>query len=504
MSDRSRLVALVAILAASAGVRMHHLGEPMADSLQAKQVYVANKARSIAREPVDPLRNTLDFLDEKGERTPLIEEVPLFTGLLGLGYRLFGERDGLGHALGLVGTILALAAFFDLVRNERGDREAIVATILLSATPLLLFYGRAVLPDPWMLAGMLASAACYRRYLDGRGVRWLVLAAVAGTGAALFKYFGLMVILPLAEMARRRAGSWRGVLSPTFLAMVAATVAPVALWMVLVFDRSPNPVRSGWADGHVMPYLIVQAPGVLLGKPFWAGLLGRFPIRDCGAVAAVLMGIGAASAIVRRSRVGGFLLSWTVMGLLFFVLLGPKLRDHDYYELMMLPAASLWAARGLEALASARPHRRGLTPGVLALAVVVQSPWVSSGLFRQDIGKIALAGRLRSLSGPGDRVVAIGPGIEFPTVIHYSTREGWPVHSPMLPGDWRSRLDNFRSHGARLVAVYFEPKATPAQRASYEPLLQSLPEVERRSVAGARGRCEFVILSLKGEESNRR
>ena len=96
--------------------------------------------------------------------------------------------------------------------------------------------------------------------------------------------------------------------------------------------------------------------------------------------------------------------------------------------------------------------------------------------FRQDEAKLVLASRLDALCPPGARVVAIGPGIEFPTVIHYSHREGWPVHSPELPDDWRARLNSFRDSGAAIVAVYFDPKATAAQRASYAPLLRALPD----------------------------
>src|SRR5438874_1244946 len=74
--------------------------------------------------------------------------------------------------------------------------------------PLFIFYGRAVLPDPAMLPGMLGAACCYRRYLDGGRRRWWALALLAGGLGALFKYYGLMVLIPLADMERRRAG-WR-------------------------------------------------------------------------------------------------------------------------------------------------------------------------------------------------------------------------------------------------------------------------------------------------------
>ncbi len=506
MNPRTRRLALLAILAGSVLVRLPHFDQPMADSLLAKQAYVANRARSIARPPMNPLRSSLDFLDADGARMAFTDEVPVYHTMLAVGYRLAGERDWVGHALSLAGSLLAIAAFFALVRREWDDRAAVLATILLSAAPIFIFYGRAVLPEPWMLAMMLIAAASYRTYLDEGTKRSLVAASMAAMGAGLFKYFGLIVFIPLAEMAWRKAGSWRGVLSRPFLAMLAMALMPMAAWMGLVFFRTANPVQSGWVDGKVMPYFVFQYPSIVLTRGFYANFLGRFLVRDCGPMMAALVVAGAIGAVLRRRSAAsesGVVRGWTLMGVIYYVVLAPKFRDHDYYELMMLPAAALWASRGLLAVASrldvrfAIPARR-VVAAALLVAVVAHSPWVFGEFFRQDEAKLVLARRLDALCPPGARVVAIGPGIEFPTVIHYSHREGWPVHSPDLPDDWRTRLDGFRDSGAALVAVYFDPKATAAQRASYAPLLGALPVVERRSGLPTRspGTSDFVILDL--------
>ncbi len=506
MNPYARRLALLAILAGSTLVRLPHFARPMADSLLAKQAYVANRARSIARPPLNPLRSSLDFLDADGARMAFTDEVPVYHTMLAVGYRLAGERDWVGHALSLAGSLAAIAAFFSLVRREWDDRAAILATVLLSAAPIFIFYGRAVLPEPWMFAMMLIAAASYRKYLDEGTMRALATASLAAMGAGLFKYFGLIVFIPLAEMAWRKGGSWRGVLSRPFLAMLATALLPMAAWMGLVFFRTANPVQSGWVDGKVMPYFVFQYPSILLSRGFYANFFGRFLVRDCGPMMAALVAASAIAGVLRRRSDGperGAVRGWTAMGVIYYVLLAPKFRDHDYYELMMLPAAALWATRGLLAVASrlearfAIPGRR-VVAAALMIAVVAHSPWVSADLFRQDEAKLMLASRLDALCPPGARVVAIGPGIEFPTVIHYSHREGWPVHSPELPDDWRARLDGFRDSGAALVAVYFDPKATAAQRASYTPLLRALPVIERRSGLPTRatGTSDFVILDL--------
>ena len=501
MTSRRLVWALLAIVAISLGMRLRSLNRPLADSLQAKQVYVANRARNIALPPFDPFRSSFDFLNTNGHRLEFTEEFPAYTTILAVGYRIFGEADWVGHALSLIGSIAAILAFFALVRQEWDDLSALIATCLLSISPIFVFYGRAVMPDPWMLALMLASAASYRRYLDSRQMRWWIVASLAAMSAGLFKYFGLIVFLPMAEMAWRKQGSWRGVLSRQFCGMFVAATLPMGLWMILVFLRTENPVKSGWLDGQVMPYLVFQSPGVMLSKTFTANFFGRFLIRDCGPIAAVLIGVGVVSRI-RHGEKSGMILGWTVMALIYYVLLAPKLRDHDYYELVMLPAAALWAAKGLIAVSRLSEQRGRFAARLIAVtllvATVVQSPWIMGNLFRQDEGKILLAKRLRALSLPGSRVVAIGPGIEFPTVVHYSHREGWPIHSPRLPQDWRERLRRYQDSGASLVAVYFEPKATQAERDSYAPLLHAFPVIEKRTGLKTRssGTSEYVILNL--------
>ncbi|HEU5115475.1 MAG TPA: glycosyltransferase family 39 protein, partial [Isosphaeraceae bacterium] len=525
-----------------------------------KQVYVANKARSIARPPFNPLRNTLDFLDDDGHRLVLTEEIPLYTTMLALGYRLFGERDDVGHALSLLGSLLAILALYDLAKREQGERVALLSALMFTSAPLFVFYGRAVLADPWMLAGLLASAAAYRRFLDGQGRLWLAAAALAGLLAVAFKYFGLMVLIVLIDMTRRSAG-WRACWKGPLVLVAMAMVVPTALWMALVFLQSPNPVASGWSVGQeVYPYLIIQAPGVLLDRNFYHGLLVRFPLHDFGPVASALMLVGIL-ATLRRRVTPGPLAAWTLMGLLFYVALGPKLIDHDYYELMLLPAASLWAGWGVEALlrlagrlATRHPAQdqagslqgppsstswraggvsplsensiispvQGLRPSareqsairlpvqsalltiLLASVVLVQGPWAQGEMFRLDAGKVALADRMRQASRPSDRVLVIGPGIALVTVVHYSGREGWAERCLSLPDDWRQRIDHCRARGASLVAVYLDPKNADA-RNSFQPLFRAFPQVEHlRSLPGRDpGHAEFVLLKLPPEDPAR-
>jgi hypothetical protein len=492
---------LICLLALAALLRLHHLGAPLADGMHAKQIFVANRARSIARPPFNPLRNALDFLDRDGRRMELTEEIPVYMTLLGLGFRVFGEQEWVGHVLSLLGMLVAIIAFHDLMRREFDRTFALAATALFIASPLSIFYGRAVMPESWMLAGMLAATACYHRFLDGQEFRWLLAAAVTGLLGALFKYYGLMVLIPIAALTVRRGG-WRACLGRHFLILAIVMTLPVVAWMALVFARTPNPVSSGWVQGYVYPYLIVQAPWVVLDHRLYRAFFKRFLVYDIGPMTALLLLIGIATALVRRQRlalIGG----WTAMGLLFFFGFGPKLIDHDYYELMLLPAVAAWGALGLFQLlnfykVADGPARKFWIVGVLGLTLIVQSPLFMGWLFDMEWGKPVAAERLAQLTPRTGRVVAMGPGIGLGVIVHYCNREGWPVRSGLLAPDWRANLERYRNSGATHLLLYFGSEARAASRDSYRPLIAAYPVVERRAGPWGRdgGQSEYLILDL--------
>src|SRR6516225_1902364 len=108
---------LAGILLLALLTRLYHFTGPLVDQMFVKQIFVANKARSIAGPPFDPLANRFDFLDENGQRLQLVEEVPAYTGVVGMLYHFFGEREWLGRMESILASLLAILAFKDLVER---------------------------------------------------------------------------------------------------------------------------------------------------------------------------------------------------------------------------------------------------------------------------------------------------------------------------------------------------------------------------------------------------
>src|SRR5262245_46877003 len=161
MISAARLLPLVAV-----AVWLSHLDTPLFDGTMAvKQIFVAHKARAIAGPPFDLTCSSFAILDKNGNHLQLAEEVPVYTGLLAIAFRVCGEHDWLGRLLSVLFSILALVAFHDLVARTIDRRTALLSTALLAVCPLMLFYGRAVQPDAAMVALMLVTACCYDRHL---------------------------------------------------------------------------------------------------------------------------------------------------------------------------------------------------------------------------------------------------------------------------------------------------------------------------------------------------
>jgi 4-amino-4-deoxy-L-arabinose transferase-like glycosyltransferase len=476
---------------------------------------------------------------------PTTEEIPVYYGLVAAGYRLFGEQDWFGRAVSGLGSLVAILAFVGLMRREFDDRFALLAGFFLAFSPLLLFYGRTVLPDPCMLAGMLAAAYCFRRALDQGGVAWVILSGVAGLAAVGFKYYGLMVLLPMTEMAWRQADRRKANVAKLALA-AAIMIVPLAAWMLLVFFQTANPARGE-------AYFVFQRPAVLMQGKLWTRLFDNFLWKSCGPLGTVFLTTGVLAVILRRVGMGkgwfvvrpsrlhdagetpapqhdadgmaapkhsaggtpapqnngggtpapqlGVVLAWTAMSLGFYVLLAPKSVKHDYYELMMLPAAAAWAAIGFQALGR-QARQWGMRPklaralGIILLATtaVVQSPWVSGARFRPDTGFVFAAESAQKFCSERGRLV-VGP-LTPQAIIHLAHREGWTWHE--YPDDWRSLLRHYREHGGECVVLYFDRKTSAAERAQYAPMLKTLPILEKRSGPWGLGEtpCEYYILRL--------
>jgi hypothetical protein len=220
-----------------------------------------------------------------------------------------------------------------------------------------------------------------------------------------------------------------------------------------------------------------------------------------------MIALGAWSARIGKERARP-LLGWTVMGLLFVLLLAPKFLEHDYYGLVCVPAAAAWGAVGWRFLwresSRLRPPRLGRIAAIVGLAALIQSPWVMGVKYEMESQHGILASRLNQLCSPSGKVIVLGQTLGWP-VIHYSHRLGWVDEANTLALDWQDTFRTYRGQGAELVALTFDPSVPPSARMTYLPLIETLPILEHESGPWYRRnqQCEYYIFSLSALDSKR-
>lgn len=259
---------------------------------------------------------------------------------------------------------LVLAVVYRFARLlEPDDEFAMLAVVLLSASPLFLLFSRVAMTDlPLTLCSTFALfCLAMARLRPERRARWLDLASLAlGAGFASKAVFGLLPLVAiLAYLAVARPAGWRALLtamiSPRRLALIALVALP--WYAYLAWGHRAELVaqlaRESEAAGP-------SGPGALLGRAlFYAGVLGGWHIPLVASVGWAIRRRGRAA----RQLPAAFspLVAFVVVTLAVLVVaISPR---YDRYLLPVLPALAL--------LAAAVVHRAGMTAPVTRLAAVL-------------------------------------------------------------------------------------------------------------------------------------
>ena len=129
----------------------------------------------------------------------------------------------------------------------------------------------------------------------GERVRWLASAAACGLLAASFKYYGLMVLIPLADMAYRRGDSVPGS-RRVFLLLGEVVILPIAAFVLGVFARYPE------SDESQSLLLLPGSPALVASPDSSMRLTVGLFVNDIGPFATILI---AGSVLSGRGQQAG-------------------------------------------------------------------------------------------------------------------------------------------------------------------------------------------------------
>jgi Dolichyl-phosphate-mannose-protein mannosyltransferase len=364
-ADKTWLWIVGTLLAVSTVLKLYHLTAPALDWHSWKQITTLAKARYIYRDglisffvPRVDLFTGLDVDSNKG-----FAEVPLLHMLMAIGYWIIGgEAEWVGRVWCIAFSVLGGVYLVRLVHGRMSPLAGAIAVAAYALSPYNLYFYRTLITDVPMTAFMIMGMYHFVRWLESERRRDLVLAAVATALAAMFKVYALFMGAAYLYLILRRK-SWRALFRPAHIVFGIASVLPIAAWLIygyLDFPDKPGVGRNLNATGELLGSWKILFDSVYYGT-LWADM-GDFGLTP---VVGLVFVIGAAAALwgaLRRIRsaapaVGAlwtrpwpdWLGGWWLGAIVYFVLVREGNRQHDYYQMCILPPLALGAGMACEA-----------------------------------------------------------------------------------------------------------------------------------------------------------
>ena len=410
----SPYLALAAIVAAGALLRLHNLGHGLPYSYHADEaLHFTTRAMEMFGGDLNP-----HYFENPSAFTYVVYAVlrlihgggPPFDDVSGLvaAYRADPSVAYMtGRVIAVVLCMLGVVAVFLAGRRLWHPATGLAAAAVLAFAFLTVSYSRYALTDTGVLLPVaVAVYAAVRAYEDGR-LRWFVAAGAAVGLAVGFKYTAGLVGVPLlAAAVLRRPHQWQ-VVAGLALSGVAALVVFFITTPYFFFELPIALDQLGEQSDAASVRKLGQGEGGPVG--YYLGSLGW----GFGTLAAVAAAIGLVLE-ARRDRVRAFLLA--LFPLIMFLYLCTAGRHFARWLMPVYPVLALLAGVALAEVASLVSTRPPVRAAVLALllAAVLAQPLIAdirtARLFGRDDTRQLTRDHLLGTLPPNARVV-VEPGV---------------------------------------------------------------------------------------------
>ncbi|KKU81490.1 MAG: hypothetical protein UY10_C0055G0002 [Microgenomates group bacterium GW2011_GWA2_47_8] len=415
--------ALVIIVCIAAGaVRLYGLTNPVADWHSWRQVDTAAVARNFVKFGFDPLHPRFDDLSNipSGKDNPMgwrMVEFPLYQSVgYGVG-RIFPNVP-----LELILRIVTIAAsagtlilIYLLMVPTAGYGAAFIGALMYAVLPYSVFFGRVILPEPFMVFWAALSV-----YLIMKANDWklLIVAAIAAALAMLVKPTAIFLLIPIPYLLFRRYGFSIHLFIRLF-AYSLISLFPLWWWRGWILQYPEGIAVYTWLfnEGNIR----------FKGAWFYWLFAKRLGEHMLGYWGLLPFGLGL---LVSPSKKEGWLFRWwAVGGLLYFVVVARGNVQHDYYQILLLPIICAYLGKGFAFLLSNNIFSKAVSfqlSAVSFLMMLAFSWYTIRTYYWINRPEIVEAGQTADRLLPKDAKV-IAPYSGDTTFLYQTHRQGWPI-----------------------------------------------------------------------------
>lgn len=419
---------VVLILFATVGLRLYKVNAPIADWHSFRQVDTASVARFFVQNGIDlkhPRYHDLSNI-QSGKDNPMgwrMVELPLYQGIAaGLARTVPSVSLDVWLRVVTIAAAAGTALLLMLILFQAGSPAvALLTGGVYAILPYSVFFGRTVLPETFAVFWAILSVYLVllaTKKTPRSSWAYMLVAAVAGAVALLVKPTAGFLLLPVPYLIIRHFRvSINTVLHLFAYAFIA--LVPLLWWRNWIAQFPEGIPVYEWLlnkdnirfKGAWFHWLFAKRIGELL-LGFW----GLIPF-----------GIGLLSPGEKKegwlSHVLGF------GSLLYLVVFAAGNVQHDYYQILLLPAVSIYTAKGLMWMFSEKRFpvlSRFSVISVCVLFMLAFSWFTMRTYYWINRPEIIEAGIAADRLLPKDAKV-IAPYNGDTTFLYQTGRQGWPL-----------------------------------------------------------------------------
>ena len=374
---------LGALLVLAIALRMYHITYPLADWHSWRQADTAAVARNfvdadfnIFLPRFDDFSNVQSSIyNPEGYR---MVEFPLYNSATALLHMAAPSLpiEVAGRIISIIFSLIIISIVYYLLLKEHSRIAAMIGGLIFSTFPFFVYYSRVVLPDMTALGcGMISIYLLYMWSQKKETIiRWIcaISSLVFFACALLIKPTTIFFAPALAYLFFRNYHV-KTIKSPIPYLFFGLSIIPLVLWRIYITQYPAGIPLSKWLFTSVNTSLGLQE--ILLRPSFFRWVfLERISILILGGYALVLVIMG----ITRRPKNGYFLLTLPFCALCYLLIFEGCNVQHDYYQIMILPALAICAGLGgayLLQSSKAVPHR--IFNSVLVVSILLSSWYFS-------------------------------------------------------------------------------------------------------------------------------
>jgi 4-amino-4-deoxy-L-arabinose transferase-like glycosyltransferase len=407
-------------------VRLYKLESPVADWHSWRQADTAAVARNFYKDGYNPFVPKYDDMSGVAENpVPNAEryrfvEFPIYNSLVYFTYLINGEvKESLARLVSITFSIGSLLFVYLITKRHFSKFTAMIAAFLFAFLPYNIYYSRVILPEPSLIFWSLGMFYFSDLWISSnRHSKYFIPATLFTALAFLTKPTAVFYFIPVVYLIFKKEGKFWPIHKDYIYFMILGLV-PIFIWRLWIQTHPEGIPASNW---------LFNGNGIRFRPAFFRWILGdRFGREILGITGSFLFFFGA----LIKPKLGENWLLHILMfsSLLYLVVFATGNVQHDYYQVLIVPALVIFAARGFTILFEGNnyflPRVITIPIAILFLVLTVYFGWLEvKGLYQINNGIIVDAGKAADRILPKDAVV-LAPYNGDTSFLYQTNRVGW-------------------------------------------------------------------------------